>query len=229
MSEQQAKNRRKIGRKSSKILAKSTKNSRKIDLGLFWALRAVSETHPDALGTACGRPNAAQRPILRHAGRAKSGQETSKSVPGPPRRRSRAAPEQCPSAFGASTTIERECGTIFHRFCVVACKLRSAFRIGFYSTFSMSQAISTERARPAKKLENPCVSASKIELGSVRATQNRARAVRLEQENAKKSREAHRFFKKWARTGRSERKSALEDCKERATPRVPPDMVREYR
>ena len=93
----------------------------------------------------------------------------------------------------------------------------------------MSQAISTERARPAKKLENPCVSDSKIELGSVWAIQNRARAVRLEQENAKKSREAHRFFKKWARTGRSERKSALEDCKERATLRGPPDLVREYR
>ena len=177
-----------------KILAKSTKNRRNIDIGPFWALKTVLGTRPDALRTACGRPNAAQRPILRRPGRAKSGQETSKSVPGPPRRRSRTAPEQCPSAFGASSTIERACGVIFHRFCVLAHKLRSAFRIGFYSTFSMSRAICTERARAAKKLENPCVLASKIELGSVRASQNRARTTRFERQKTKKACEAQRFF-----------------------------------
>ena len=58
----------------------------------------------------------------------------------------------------------------------------------------MSQAISTECARAAKKLENLRVSASKIELGSVRASPNHARVVRFEQQNAKKSCEAQRFF-----------------------------------
>ena len=99
--------RRKIGRKSTKNRAKSSKNRRKIALGRFWALKAISGMRRDALGTARGRPNVAQRPILRRPGRAKSGQDTSKSVPGPLRRRSRTAPEQCPTAFGASSTIER--------------------------------------------------------------------------------------------------------------------------
>jgi hypothetical protein len=190
----QAKNPRKIGRKSTKILAKSTKNRRNIDVGPFWALKTVLGTRPDALRTACGRPNVAQRPILRRPERAKSGQETSKSVPGSPRRRSRTASEQCQSAFGASSIIERACGVIFHRFCIVARKLRSAFRIGFYSTFSLSLAICTERARATKKLENSSVLASKSEPGSVRATQNRVPTTGFERQNAKKSREAHRFF-----------------------------------
>ena len=58
-----------------------------------------------------------------------------------------------------------------------------------------------QRARATKTLENLRVSVTKIEPGSVRATQNRARAARLARQNAKKSREAQHFFWKRARTG----------------------------
>ena len=183
-----------MDRKSTKILAKSITNRRKIDLGPLWPLKAVSRMRPNALGTVCGRPTAAQRLILRRPRRAKSGQQTSKSVPGPPRRRSRTAPEQCPSAFGASCTIERACGMIFHGFCVIARTLRSAFHIGFYDTFSMSQASCSERAWATKKTENPSVLASKIEPGSVRAAQNRAWTARFERQNAKSRVRLSDFF-----------------------------------
>ena len=187
----QAKNPRKIGRKSTKILAKSTKNRRNIDVGPFWALKTVLGTRPDALRTACGRPNVAQRPILRRPERAKSGQETSKSVPGSPRRRSQTASEQCQSAFGASSIIERACGVIFHRFCIVARKLRSAFRIGFYSTFSMSQAIRTARASVEKNRKSRRFGFQNRVWE--RPGDPKSRPM-FERSNTKKSREAHRFL-----------------------------------
>ena len=113
-------NRRKSNRKSTKIQPKSIPSRRKIDFGPFWALKAVSGPCPDALGTVCRRPNATPKPILGRPGRAKSGQEPSKSLPGPLRRRPRTTPEQCLSAFGAASDVAHGRGTIFHRFCVVA-------------------------------------------------------------------------------------------------------------
>ena len=65
------------------------KNRRKIGLGQFWAFKAVSGTSQDTLGAALGRPKIAPRPILGRPGRAKSGQEPSKSVPRAPQRRSK--------------------------------------------------------------------------------------------------------------------------------------------
>ena len=64
------------------------KSRGKIDLGPIRTPKAVSGTRPDALGTACGRPSAAQTPIGGRPGRAKGGQEWSESVPGAPQRRS---------------------------------------------------------------------------------------------------------------------------------------------
>ena len=88
-------------------------------------------------------------------------------------RRPRTTPEQCLSAFGAPSAVAHACGTIFHLFCVVARKLRCAFRISFSGVLLTSDEVSTARARTAKTLENRGVSASKIEPGSVRSTQNR--------------------------------------------------------
>ena len=59
-----------------------------------------------------------------------------------------------------------------------------------------------------KKLENSGAWGSKNEPGSVRATQNRVPTARFERQNAKKSREAHRFFFLRVRTSLSERESA---------------------
>ena len=170
------------------------KNRRKIGLGQFWAFKAVSGTSQDTLGAALGRPKIAPRPILGRPGRAKSGQEPSKNVPGTLPRRSRTAPERCPSAFGASSTVERARRTIFRCFCVVARKLRCVKNVAPANVLYTSQEVNIACARAAKKLENVGVSASKIKPRSVRATQNRARAARFARQNAKKSREAHRFF-----------------------------------
>ena len=73
----------------SKIDEKSTKNRRKIDLGPFRASTAFSGTHPDALRTAFGHPNASLKLILGHPRCAKSGQKSPKSVPRALRRRSK--------------------------------------------------------------------------------------------------------------------------------------------
>ena len=154
----QRRRRTKIQRKSSKnrskIDEKSTKNRRKIALGQFWAFKAVSGTRRDALGTALGRPKVAPRPILGRPGRAKSGQEPSKSVPGTVPRHCRTAPERCPSAFGASSSVERARGTIFRRFFVVAQKLRCAKNVAPAIVLYTSHEVSTERAGATKKLEN---------------------------------------------------------------------------
>ena len=156
--------------------------------GALWGRRR------DMLGTAWGRGTAGLGPILGRPGRAKSAREASKSLTEPVPRRPRTTPEQCLSAFGAPSAVEHARGTIFHRFCVVARKLRCAFRISFNRVLLTSDEVSTARARTAKTLENRSVSASKIEPGSVRATQNRAPAAQCKRQNVKKLREAHRFF-----------------------------------
>ena len=105
-----------------------------------------------------------------------------------------AGPEQCLSAFGAPSAVAHACGTIFHLFCVVACKLRCAFRISFNGVLLASDEVSAARARTATTLENQGVSASKIEPGSVRATQNRARAAQFERKNEWERANSSDFF-----------------------------------
>ena len=167
------------------------KNDKKSTKFRSWALSGtLGRSGPlwgrrrDVLGTALGRQQAAPGPILGRPKRAKSVREASKSFPGPVPRRPRTTPEQCLSAFGAPSAVAHACGTIFHLFCVVARKLRCAFRISFNGVLLTSDEISAARARTATTLENQGVSASKIEPGSVRATQNRARAAQFERKSA---------------------------------------------
>ena len=158
------------------------------------------------LGTGPGRQKAAPGPILGRPGRAKSAREPSKSLPGPAPRRSQTTSERCPSAFKAPGPVEHARGTIFHRFCTIARMLRSASRYSFYSVLWACDEVSKARARTAKNLENPGVSASKIEPGSARATQNRARAARIERQNAKRRAMLSDFFLKWARASQQSAK-----------------------
>ena len=141
-------------------------------------------------------------------GRAKSSRETPKSEPGTVPRRSRARPERRRSACGATTTVRRVIGTIFHRFCLVARKLLCAKNVAPANVLYTSHEVKTARARASKKLENQGVSTSKIEPGSVRATENRARAAQFARQNAKKSREAWRFLEKRARASQKKRPRA---------------------
>ena len=66
---------------------------------------------------------------------------------------------------------------------MVARKLRCAKIIAPANVLYTSNEVNTDRARTSKKLENQGVSASKIEAGSGRTTQNRARAAQLERKN----------------------------------------------
>ena len=115
-----------------------------------------------------GAPKGRPRTDLGAPGRAKSGQESSKSVPGPAPRRSQTAPERCPSVFGASNTVTCACGTIFQRFWLVVRKLLCASRISFYSVLLHSDEVSNDRVHVAKGLEKRHISTSKIDPGSVK-------------------------------------------------------------
>ena len=85
LERQPSTNRLEIDDNPPPIDPKSTKNQ-------SWAIlgpKAVSGMRPDALGTACGHPNASPKPILGRPRHAKSGQEPSKSVARAPQRRSK--------------------------------------------------------------------------------------------------------------------------------------------
>ena len=181
-------------RKCALELAKSSpgkpKNDKKIDqislsgaLGCSGALGTALETAPGRAGDSFGAPT--NRPGT-DLGSPEAGQERLGSVQKPSRapRRPRTTPEQCLSAFGAPSAVAHVCGTNFHLFCVVAHKLRCAFRISFDGVLLTSDEISAARARTATTLENQGVSASKIDLGRVWATQNRAQARLCERGNA---------------------------------------------
>ena len=115
------------------------------------------------------------------------------------------------------TTTER-CFVIF----VVVRKLRYAFRISFYSVLLASHAVSSERVHAAKNIRILGISASQIEPGSVRASQNRARAAQSERQNAKKTHEGKRFFLWGCERLQLERESALRRrCWGARMPRAP--------
>ena len=100
-------------------------NRCKINFGQFWAFKAVSETHQDALRIDPGRQKKAAGPILEHLGRAKSTWEPAKSLPGPVLGQSRTILERSPSTLGALSAVERARGTILRCFGCVAQKLEA--------------------------------------------------------------------------------------------------------
>ena len=103
-----------------------------------------------------------------------------------PRRRSKTLPMGRPSACGAPSGFERVFGSISGWFCLVARKLRCASHTNFYIVLLGLCEINTERARAPTNLENRAALPSKTEPGSVRGTQNRARAAKVERRNASK-------------------------------------------
>ena len=69
------------------------------------------------------------------------------------RRRTQTGLEQAPSAFGASSTIERARGMNFRRFCIVVRKLRCMKNVAPANVLYTSHEVGTEHARAAKKFE----------------------------------------------------------------------------
>ena len=107
-------------------------------------------------------------------------------------------------------------------FCFVVRKPRYAFRISFYSVLLASHEVSSERVHAAKNVRILGISASQIELGSVRASQNRARVAQSERQNAKKTHEGKRFFFMGVRTTPvGTRKCAAEALLGRSNPQCP--------
>ena len=149
----------------SKNRRRSTTNRRKSFLGGFWAFKAVSSTRRDPLGTRPGRSKAPPERFLDAQG-----------VPREPGKRPKVFPSRSQDAPGPLRSSVRAClerrtlRTIFERFWLIAQKLRYAKNVAPASVLYTSDEVSTERAGASKKLEKPCVSASKIEPGGVRAT-----------------------------------------------------------
>ena len=169
-------------------------NRLKFDLGRFWALKTISGTRRDALGTGPGRQKAAPGPILGRPGRAKIAGEPAKRRPGPVPGRSRTTPERCPSAFGTRGTFECARGTIFRRFCVVARVLRCASRYSFNGVLLTSDEVSTDCARTPQKLKNRPVSASKIVLGTLGGASSSAKTAKSIEKVRSKRLWGLRFF-----------------------------------
>ena len=146
---------------------------------------------------------------MRLPGEAKSGREPSKSLPEPSPRGSRTTPERCPNAFCAPGYVEHARGAIFRRFCMVLRKLRCAEIIAPANVLYTSNEVGSDRARTSKKLENQGVSASKIEAGSGRASQNRGSAAQVERQSAiRRAMRSDFFFWKTSASEPSERPRA---------------------
>ena len=105
--------------------------------------------------------------------------------------------------------VANDHGTMCCYFDVVVRKPRYAFRISFYRVLLASHEVSSERVHAAKNVRILGMSASQIEPGSVRASQNRARAAQSERQNAKKTHEGKRFFLWGCERLQLERESAL--------------------
>ena len=108
----------------------------------------------------------------------------------------------------APCIVEMPPGSDFPRFCLVARKLGSALRTTFYSVLLLLDEESNEREGRAPKLEKAGFLASKIDPGTVRATQNRAWAARFERENAKAMRKIYKSRRRGQSNGQSSDKSA---------------------
>ena len=114
--------RAKIEPRSMQNRPKINQNRRKYDLGQLWALKIVSGSCRDALGTHSGCPKTMSGPILGRQRQAKCGRETSKIVLGEVRRRSQTTLEPWLSVGRVSSTITRSFWTIFRILRLVAQK-----------------------------------------------------------------------------------------------------------
>ena len=184
-TQHRAKNRRNIGRKSTKIHPKFDPKAVQ-ERPKSQDAPKPARPPPDEAAKS-GQEPSKERPRAAKSGqvRPKSDQEPSESAPEP----SQDAPRPCQEAVRARVvrraSFEHVFGSIFRRFRLVARKLRCASRTSFYSVLLPSHEVSFERVRAASNLENRRVSPSKIEAGAVRATQHRARAASFERQSAR--------------------------------------------
>ena len=87
----------------------------------------------------------------------KAAKSCPKASPGHPRdvpKASGKAPKTLATPFASPNAVGSASGSIFDRFSVNAQTLRSAFRIGFYNVFSMSDVWRVDRSSPGKISKN---------------------------------------------------------------------------
>ena len=125
---------------------KSTQNRCKIDLGRFWALEAVSETHRDALELDLRCQKNTAGPILGRPGRARSAWEPAKSLPWPVLGRSRTTSERSPSTLGALSAVEHACEIV----CIVVVVSRKSSKLKIHAPTQCF-------VREKKTLSNQCL------------------------------------------------------------------------
>ena len=92
-----------------------------------------------------------------------------KGLPGHPRHAPRGfgtAPKTLATPFASPNAVGMACRSIFDRFWINARKLRSAFRIGFYSVFSMSDVLRIDRVSRGKISKKPPSRTRKLRLGA---------------------------------------------------------------
>ena len=99
----------------------------------------------------------------------KAAKSCPKASPGHPRdvpKASGKAPKTLATPFASPNAVGSASGSIFDRFSVNAQKLRSAFRIGFYSVFSMSDVLRIDRVSRGKISKKPPSRTRKLRLGA---------------------------------------------------------------
>ena len=94
-----------------------------------------------------------------------------KAPPGHPKdapRASGTAPKTMAMPFASPNAVGSTCGSIFYRFSVNVRKLRSVFRIGFYSVLSMSDVLRVDRSSRGKISKKQPFRIRKSRLGASR-------------------------------------------------------------
>ena len=153
----------------SKIDEKLMKNRREIALGQFWAFKAVSGTHRDALGTTLGRLKIAPRRSWDAPDAPRRAKTCPKACPGPPRD----AIQSAPGVILSPRLVERVFATLFRGF--------DAAKTTVFLMVSPYKHDFTARGLVVRKnVENPRISTPKMTPGSVRDAENRARAAMFE-------------------------------------------------
>ena len=118
---------------------------------------AASGMRPEALGTAFDAQRTPQSRSGAVPGEPRAARSCPKGLPGHPRHAPRGfgtAPKTLATPFASPNAVGMACRSIFDRFWINARKLRSAFGIGFYSVFSMSDVLRIDRSSRGKSRKN---------------------------------------------------------------------------
>ena len=141
-----------ITEKSFECRRKSSPDRPKIDEKSFLSHFGRPRPYRGRVRTCLGHFLNAQMPPQSRSwgalGKPRVAKSRPKASPGRTRdapRASGTAPKTLGTLFASPTSVGSACGSVFDRFSVNARRLRSTFRVGFCSVFSMSDVLRVER------------------------------------------------------------------------------------